>query len=128
RCARGRDRHTRKFANAPLNMISAAATPANKTEHEGRLTRRSWRQPDTLPPRFKQVAEHGELKGTESVLVVEDAPSLRGVLAALLRKLGYHVFEAADALAAQRLAHSQRKIHLLLMELSVPETTDVELL
>src|SRR5439155_24263339 len=101
RCARGRDRHTRKFANAPLNMISAAATPANKTEHEGRLTRRSWRQPDSFLPRFVDVTGQAELKGTETVLVVAEESPLRSAEAVLLRKLAYRVREAADAAAAQ---------------------------
>src|ERR1041384_2167996 len=109
-------------------MISAAATPANKTEHEGRLTRRSWRQPDTFRPR---VATSGalarDLRGTETVIVVSDGPGLRSVLVGTLRHLGYRVCEAGDVFAAQRLAHTQRKVHLLLLDVDAPETAEMEL-
>src|SRR5207249_3182778 len=67
------------------------------------------------------------LRRNETVLVMDDDPMLQGVLVEILRRFGYRVLEASGALEAQRLAEGHRKIHLLLMDLSTPETSDLEL-
>ena len=52
---------------------------------------------------------------------------MRGVMARVLRQLGYRVVEASGAHEAQRLAASPREIHLLLLNHFSPERTDLEL-
>ena len=71
--------------------------------------------------------ERVSLAGMETVLLVDGAPMMRGVMARVLRQLGYRVVEASGAHEAQRLATSRREIHLLLLNHSAPERTDLEL-
>lgn len=65
--------------------------------------------------------------GKQTVLLVDSAPMMRGVLARVLRQLGYRVVEASGTVEAQRLAASSGEIHLMLLDHSVPERTDLEL-
>jgi len=52
---------------------------------------------------------------------------MRRILARVLRQLDYHVVEASGARDAQRLATSCGEIHLLLLDHSTPDRTDMEL-
>lgn len=61
--------------------------------------------PGTAPAR--------ELRGSETVLVVEDEPEVRGIAVAFLRSLGYAVREAADAEQALRMLQTDDGISLL---------------
>ena len=61
------------------------------------------------------------------MLLVGGAPMMRGVMARVLRQLGYRVVEASGAHEAQRLAAGRRETHLLLLNHSAPERTDLEL-
>jgi PAS domain S-box-containing protein len=67
--------------------------------------------------------------GTETILVVEDDLALRRAMALCLRKLGYAVFEAAQAKEALELWQKHRaKIDLLLTDMVMPQrTTGLEL-
>ena len=67
------------------------------------------------------------LAGTETVLLVEGAPMMRGVMARVLRQLGYRVVEASGAHEAQRLAASRGEVRLLLLNHFAPERSDLEL-
>lgn len=62
----------------------------------------------------------------ETVLLVDGAKMMRGVTAQVLRQSGYRVVEASGAQEAQRLAASRREIHLLLLNHSAPERTNLE--
>jgi CheY-like chemotaxis protein len=99
-------------------IVRVAVTSAGKKGHPA-PRRRSRKVP--VP------AEAAPLRGNETVLVANDTPMLRRALARLLRGLGYRVLEAADALEAQRRTEAHPKIHLLLMDLSAPEPSDLQL-
>jgi CheY-like chemotaxis protein len=60
-------------------------------------------------------------RGTETVLLVEDDPGVRALAARVLRRQGYHVWEAADGPQALRLAAEQDSpMHLLLSDVIMP--------
>ncbi len=61
-------------------------------------------------------------RGTETVLLVEDAAAVRAVTRQVLERLGYVVLEAPDGKAAMHLATKHRgRIHLLLTDVVMPE-------
>jgi CheY-like chemotaxis protein len=67
------------------------------------------------------------LRGSETVLIVDDEPLVREVMTDILRSFGYRVLVAAGALEAQRLIGAGEKINLLLTDFSMPETNGLEL-
>src|SRR6202035_1636880 len=73
-------------------------------------------------------AESDAVRGTETVLVVEDEPNLRYLARQYLEKQGYRVLEAADGAAAMQIvvAH-EGTIHLLLTDVIMPGMNGREL-
>jgi CheY-like chemotaxis protein len=68
-------------------------------------------------------------RGKETILLVEDEPTLRSVTATLLRERGYKVFEARDAktaLAAWKKA--EKKIDLVISDIVLPQSSGLELI
>lgn len=65
--------------------------------------------------------------GGETVLVVDDEPLMREVMASLLRNSGYCVLEASGGVEAQRLIGTNKEIKLLLTDYSMPEMNGLEL-
>ena len=60
-------------------------------------------------------------RGSETILLVEDAEALRKLAHVFLRNNGYHVLSAADASEAMQVAEqSRRPIHLLLTDVVMP--------
>jgi len=60
--------------------------------------------------------------GHETILVVEDEPSLRELVTSILRDLGYHVLEANHGREAlHRWDDATRRIDLLLTDMMMPE-------
>jgi CheY-like chemotaxis protein len=60
-------------------------------------------------------------RGTETILVVEDEPSVRTVTIQMLREAGYHVLEARNGdEATQVLAEYAAPIHLVLTDVVMP--------
>ncbi len=71
------------------------------------------------PGVVEQPAARG---GRETILVVEDAPSVRRLLAQTLRLAGYRVWDAANGLEAlQRWQEHEAQIDLLFTDLVMPE-------
>ena len=67
-------------------------------------------------------------RGTETVLLVEDAAAVRAVTKQMLERQGYTVLEAPDGEAALRLAQRHRGvIHLLLTDVVMPRVGGREL-
>ena len=69
-----------------------------------------------------------DLRGTETILLVEDAEAIRGIAHHTLRKFGYNVLVARNGHEALNL-HDQYsgRIHLLLTDMMMPEMTGREL-
>jgi CheY-like chemotaxis protein len=65
--------------------------------------------------------------GTESVLVVEDEQSLRGLLSLILKQKGYQVQAVADGLAAaELLVSSPTPIDVILLDFNMPGIDGIE--
>jgi two-component system, cell cycle sensor histidine kinase and response regulator CckA len=60
------------------------------------------------------------LRGKETILLVEDEPSLRALAAHLLDSCGYTVLEASSGEQALEISRQQREIHLLFTDVVMP--------
>jgi signal transduction histidine kinase len=66
-------------------------------------------------------------KGTETVLLVEDAPMIRRLAREIMLRAGYTVIEAGDAEQALSLSEKQGRIDVMLTDLIMPGPRGVEL-
>jgi CheY-like chemotaxis protein len=66
-------------------------------------------------------------KGTETVLLVEDAPMIRRLARQIMVRAGYTVIEAGDANQAMELVEKHPCIDVLLTDLIMPGPSGVEL-
>src|SRR3989442_15547796 len=73
------------------------------------------------PGRAADPAPAAVPRGTETVLLVEDAAAVRAVTRQVLERQGYVVLEAPNGEAALQLAQKHRgPIHLLLTDVGMP--------
>ncbi len=80
---------------------------------------------DALPTHAEAL---GDLRGSETVLVVEDDPAVRSLLVRMLSSAGYRVLEAADGLEAVfQLEAAEGRVDLLLTDLVLPHLSGREL-
>lgn len=101
--------------------IEVSTEPGKGTSFHIYLPARERVLTDLLPTVVKPKPQGG----TETILLVEDEPSVRTVMRGILSRSGYEVLEAGhgpDALALAR-QHPSR-IHLLLTDLVMPEGID----
>jgi len=70
----------------------------------------------------------GDMRGTETVLVVEDMAAVRAVTCEMLRRFGFTVHDAADGTTALQLAQTlDRPIDLLLTDVVIPDVNGRDL-
>ena len=63
----------------------------------------------------------------QHILVVDDEPPIRELLAAYFKKHGYDVTTAADAIATMRLA-DEVPLHLVILDVLLPDSDGLEIL
>ncbi|MBF0398600.1 MAG: response regulator [Desulfobacterales bacterium] len=61
----------------------------------------------------------------KSILIVDDAASMRGLVAMTLRNAGYNVFEASDGKDALSKI-SQNKVNMVVTDLNMPNMNGIE--
>jgi two-component system, cell cycle sensor histidine kinase and response regulator CckA len=66
-------------------------------------------------------------RGTETVLLVEDAPTIRRLAGEIMTRAGYTVIEAGDGDQAVQLAARLRRIDVLLTDVVMPRLNGIEL-
>ncbi|MFN3344935.1 MAG: response regulator, partial [Chloroherpetonaceae bacterium] len=77
----------------------------------------------------REEVNTSEVSGEETLLIVEDEPFMRTLLAKMLRTKGYSVLEAADGEEALTLFEKQKKqIDLVLTDMGMPNIDGYELL
>jgi CheY-like chemotaxis protein len=70
----------------------------------------------------------GDVRGTETILLVEDQPNVRQLAATVLRGCGYQILEAGDAESALTVARNhEAQIDLLLTDVILPGLTGKDL-
>ena len=74
-------------------------------------------------PREQETRRLEITRGSETILVVEDAVPLRALIRELLERSAYTVLEAEDAEGAHQIATHHKNIALLLTDLSLPGTS-----
>jgi two-component system, cell cycle sensor histidine kinase and response regulator CckA len=83
---------------------------------------------DESPAAIQQARSTTSLVGTETILLTEDAPALRGTARQILERYGYTVLVAQNGTEALTLAQSCRGlIHLLLTDVVMPGMSGREL-
>jgi len=71
-----------------------------------------------------RVKDEANLEGVETVLIVEDEPSIRALTARVLREQGYTTLEAASGQEALRIAGEYgATIHLVLTDVVMPDVS-----
>jgi nitrogen-specific signal transduction histidine kinase len=72
----------------------------------------------------EEPAESPELRGTETILLVEDEEGVRRVVEHMLRRRGYHVLSSTSSSDAMTVAEQHPgSIHLLITDMIMPDIT-----
>jgi PAS domain S-box-containing protein len=72
---------------------------------------------EVIEPRLEKAPKAG---AGETVLVVDDEPSVRMLVAEVLDELGYSAIEAADGISGLNVLHSDVRIDLLITDVGLP--------
>lgn len=82
---------------------------------------------DAVPVSFNDTDQNQLPTGKESILVVEDDPSVRTLAVLILSECGYEVQEATDAIAALELIHDSAPFDLVLTDVIMPQMSGKQL-
>jgi PAS domain S-box-containing protein len=69
------------------------------------------------PPQFEAMAHAG---AGETVLIVDDEPTVRMLITEVLEELGYAAIEAADSVSGMKVLNSDVRIDLLITDVGLP--------
>jgi PAS domain S-box-containing protein len=107
--------------------IDVDSAPGRGSTFRVYLPSNSELEPEQLAPGPNGPAR--TLQGHETVLLAEDDPSVRALVARALRQNGYKVLEAANGTEALRLVdeHAREEIHVLVTDLVMPLMGGAEL-
>jgi PAS domain S-box-containing protein len=75
---------------------------------------------DVVEPVAAPVVAHQQADRGETVLVVDDEPAVRMLVAEVLEDLGYSVIEAADAAGGLKVLRSDTRIDLVVSDVGLP--------
>ncbi|MDP6451992.1 MAG: PAS domain S-box protein [SAR202 cluster bacterium] len=103
---------------------------ADSEQHQGATFTIYLPKVDDVPRQLLDTEEAiSTLTGTETILLAEDEPSVRGIASTILRSQGYTVLEGSDGREALEIAlnHSPEQIDLLLTDMVMPEMDGREL-
>ncbi len=70
--------------------------------------------------RPSQQAEAAQAKLGETILIVDDAPTVRMLVTDVLKELGYAIYEAADGAAGLKILQSTVRLDLLVTDVGLP--------
>jgi CheY-like chemotaxis protein len=80
------------------------------------------------PASREDAAAAEDVRGSETILVVEDVPAVRAVTREMLKRYGYQILEAADGMTALQVAADFKDpIHLLLTDVVMPDLSGRDL-
>lgn len=94
------------------------------------MVRRLMKLPAFLQPRHAHLfTEHSRppLEDKPTVLLVDDEPAIRALLAASLRHCGYTAFEAADGAEAVKLAGAATRLDVVVSDIRMPHMDGFEM-
>ncbi len=70
----------------------------------------------------------GEIKGIETILIVEDEPEIRKIIKRILTNAGYQIIESTDVDDALEIFQNRHKdIHLVLSDVIMPKMNGFQL-
>jgi DNA-binding response OmpR family regulator len=108
-----------KQHNGYLNVYSE---PGKGTTFKVYLPLLGAEQPEKEPPPLSS-----RKKGTETILVAEDDPAIRGLTKEILEDSGYTVIEAVDGMdAIDKFNENRARIDLLLVDMIMPKKNGKE--
>jgi PAS domain S-box-containing protein len=105
-------------------VVRASSQPGHGATFDVYLPLSSDARHHASPP--KQPAQRPQLRGSETILLVEHQEPVRALAATCLRELGYRVIEAAGAAEATRKAQLE-PFQLLLTDVTMPDMTGTAL-
>jgi DNA-binding NtrC family response regulator len=82
---------------------------------------------DAIALKHHPAARRQWSRGTETVLLVEDAPMIRRLAREVMMRAGYTVIEATDGAHAEQLASRSRHIDVLVTDVVMPHFSGTDL-